>query len=305
MIKKIRIGTRNSLLAKIQTQIAIDYIKKFYSDLSFEVHYIKTSGDKITDKPLYEIGGKALFTKEIDSAIINDEIDIAIHSAKDVEANYDKNLLTFPCVLPSEDPRDVFISKDYLTKKSSVLLLKNNAIIGTSSLRRQNQLHTLRNDLKFKPIRGNINTRLKKLISGELEVDGIVLALAGLKRTNLFSENMEILNNIMPAICQGIIVIQCSAQNKLLIEKLSKITDKDTMTRFILEREFIETINGSCTTAVASDVKIVNDTINADFLIYKNQYEFLKVSRSGHTSEAKEIGESAASELLVFYNEAL
>ena len=303
MIRTIKIGTRDSLLAKVQTKIAIDYLKNFYNDLQFEIFHIKTSGDKITDKPLYDIGGKALFTKEIDSAIINEEIDIAIHSAKDVEAGYDKNLLAFPCVLPEEDSRDVFISKNYLNEKSSLERLKANAIIGTSSIRRQNQMRTMRDDLQFRAIRGNINTRLNKLSSGELCVDGIVLAAAGLKRAGLFSENMEILTDMMPAVCQGMIAIQCNAKNHQLIEKLSKISHHYTMIKFIIQREFVETINGSCTTAVASNIEIIHNKIHANFLIYKNEQEFRKVSYIDEISNGKKIAREAGIELLKFFNE--
>jgi hydroxymethylbilane synthase len=302
MTKIIKVGTRDSLLAKIQTKIAIDYLKNAYKDWAFEIKYIKTSGDRITDKPLYDIGGKALFTKEIDMGIISGEIDIAIHSAKDVEAGYNKDLLTFPCVFPEEDSRDVFIAKNYLQKKSSFQSLQHGAIIGTSSIRRQNQMYTERNDLKFKAIRGNVNTRLNKLLSGELEVDGIILAAAGLKRTGLFSENMEILDNIMPAICQGTIVVQCGAKNFDLINSLSKISHLETMIKFIVQREFVETINGSCTTSIASNVKILNKQIHADFLIYKNEKEFLKKSYIGEISDARKIGKKAGIELLKFYN---
>jgi hydroxymethylbilane synthase len=302
MIEIIKIGTRESLLAKIQTEIAINYLKAFYPEWNFEIHCIKTSGDKIIDRPLYEIGGKALFTKEIDCAIASGQIDIAIHSAKDIEAGYNKDLLVFPCVLPSEDVRDVFISKDYLYKKTLFRDLKHDSVIGTSSVRRQNQMHTIRDDLQFKAIRGNINTRLSKLISGELGVEGIILAAAGLRRAGLLTDNMEILDFMIPAVCQGIIAIQCNAKNIELINKLSKVSHKKTMIKFITQREFVETINGSCTTAVASDIKIINDNLYGDFLIYKDKRSFLKKSYSGKISDAKEIGRNAGIELLHFYN---
>ena len=164
-------------------------------------------------------------------------------------------------------------------------------------------MRTMRNDFQFKAIRGNINTRLGKLIAGELCVNGIILAAAGLKRAGLYHENMEILECMMPAICQGIIAIQCSAKNIDLIKKLSKISHQETMIKFIIQREFVETINGSCTTAVASDVKVVNDMIHADFLIYRDKKQFLKRSYYGKIFDAKKIGKDAGMELLRFYNE--
>jgi len=302
MNRKIRIGTRNSMLAKIQTELAIHYIKRFFYDWEFEIHYIQTSGDKITDRPLYDIGGKALFTKELDSAIINNEIDIAIHSAKDIEANYNKNSLIFPCVLPREDKRDVFISKNYLNELSDFQNLSQNSVIGTSSLRREYQLHFTKNDLRFTPIRGNINTRINKLINGELGVDGIVLAMAGLKRANLFHKNMQILDSdiILPAVCQGIIAIQCHAKNTSLINLLSQISHQETMTQFLVERHFVETINGSCTTAIGTNIEIIDDKIHGQFIIYRNKEHFLKISDIGNINQYIEFAEKNGNILLDF-----
>ena len=164
-------------------------------------------------------------------------------------------------------------------------------------------MRTMRDDLQFRAIRGNINTRLSKLSSGELCVDGIVLAAAGLKRAGLFSENMEILTDMMPAVCQGMIAIQCNAKNHQLIEKLSKISHHDTMIKFIIQREFVETINGSCTTAVASNIEIIHNKIHANFLIYKNEQEFRKVSYIDEISNGKKIAREAGIELLKFFNE--
>ncbi len=302
MIQKIRVGTRKSLLAKIQTELAISYIGRFHNDLEFEIHHIETSGDKITNRPLYDIGGKALFTKEIDAAIIRGEVDIAIHSAKDIEANYDKNLIAFPCVLPREDKRDVFISKNYLDEKSEYKNLCKNATIGTSSLRREYQLHSIRNDLNFKAIRGNINTRIEKLVSDELGVDGIILAAAGLKRANLFHENMQIIDarEILPAICQGIISIQCHSKNEDLIKMLSKISHLETNIQFLIERHFIETIDGSCKTAVGADINIIESKIHGEFIIYRNREEYLKISDIGDVNQYQLFAESNGNSLKNF-----
>jgi hydroxymethylbilane synthase len=177
--KKIKIGTRDSELALKQTDLVISHFKKVNPDLEFEIKKIKTSGDIIQDRPLYDLGGKALFTKEIDSSLLLGEIDLAVHSAKDIDSHPNKEIC-FPFVLPREDSRDSLISFKY--KNLSEIPL--GGLIATCSLRRKEQILILRPDLNFEIMRGNINSRIQKLKNSE-KLDAIVLAMAGLKRINL------------------------------------------------------------------------------------------------------------------------
>ena len=296
--QKIKIGTRNSKLARTQTQITIDYIKSFYNNIEFEILQIITKGDVIQDKPLYDIGGKALFTKEIENSLLNHEIDIAIHSAKDIEDQYQKDFLTFPCILPEADNRDVFIGKNYQHSKSSLINLPNCAIIGSSSVRREAQIKLIRPDVKFEPIRGNVDTRLKKLL--ETNLDGIILANAGLQRINVFTKNMEIMDRktMMPAISQGIIAIQSRKENIILNELLNKITHRKTHIKFQIYRAFVEAVNGSCTTPLAANIKIINNKIHAKFLIVSRNGTFIyKTNIIDEIQNSEKIGLKAGLEI--------
>jgi hydroxymethylbilane synthase len=273
-LTRVKVGTRGSKLALAQTHEAISYIKSFYPFLEFEIIKIVTKGDAIQDKPLYDIGGKALFTKEIESALINGDIDIAVHSAKDVESQYNKNLFCFPCVLAEEDNRDVFISKDFLDSQSSIFNLNIGDKIGTCSVRRQEQISNFLNkDISFIPIRGNINTRLDKLAKGDL--NGIVLAYAGLKRLGLFHKNMQILekNIMLPAVSQGIITIQAKNEDRSLVSLLSKISHKETDIKFRSYRAFVEAVDGSCTTPLGADIEVNGDKVSGKFFIVENNVE--------------------------------
>ena len=287
----IKVGTRNSKLARIQTQLAIDYIQSFYPNTNFRVVPIITQGDKILDRPLYDIGGKALFTKEIENSLVLREIDLAIHSAKDIESDYPKESLCFPCVLPMEDNRDVFIEKNYEHQKSNIYNLKNGSIIGSSSVRRQAQIKKLlpNTSILCESIRGNVNTRLEKL---KLEnIDGVILAAAGLKRLNALTDGMQILTQkeMLPAVGQGIIAIQSRIDNVLLNTVLSSISDKETNIKFRVSRAFVETVNGSCITPLAMNISVDLDTIDAEFLIISNTTDFSHAVRICDSVENAEI----------------
>lgn len=288
--KTINIGTRGSRLAMAQTAIAISHLQDY-----FEVNIvpIKTTGDRIQDRPLYEIGGKALFTKEIEEALLSKQIDIAIHSLKDVEAQYPQSLC-FPCVLERDDRRDAFLSKQY----NSIDELPIGAIIGSASVRREAQLLLLRPDLQFECIRGNIDTRIQKLKNSYL--DGIILAVAGLKRINLSHEIKQIFTpeEIMPAVGQGIIALQCRTNDEELISILKLINDQKTYCEFLIERAFVEEINGSCTTPLAVNVIIQKEMIDAEFMILKRDGSFsVKIRIIDRIENAVEMGKRAGQDL--------
>lgn len=237
---KIKIGTRGSKLALAQTKIVEEALKKQFPNLAVEIVIIKTQGDKILDKPLSEIGDKGLFINEFENAILNNEIDIAVHSAKDLPSEL-QNGLEIICTPKRADARDVLI-----TRKNQ----KNISIIGTSSPRREFYMKKYFPEAEIKTIRGNIDTRLKKLTSGEY--DAIVLAKAGLDRLNIFDLmkndfDFELLNinKLIPAACQGIIAIEAK-KNFEFKNEILKINDENTFKQFKIEREILKNLQVNC-----------------------------------------------------------
>ncbi|XP_028798707.1 porphobilinogen deaminase, chloroplastic [Neltuma alba] len=247
----IRIGTRGSPLALAQAYETRDKLMAIHSDLAEEgaiqIVVIKTTGDKILSQPLADIGGKGLFTKEIDEALINSEIDIAVHSMKDVPTYLpDKTIL--PCNLQREDVRDAFIS---LTA-SSLADLPAGSVVGTASLRRKSQiLHRYPSLSVQENFRGNVQTRLRKLSEGV--VQATLLALAGLKRLNM-TENVTStlsIDDMLPAVAQGAIGIACRSDDDKMAEYLASLNHEETRLAVACERAFLETLDGSCRTPIA------------------------------------------------------
>ncbi|TCW35424.1 hydroxymethylbilane synthase [Thermohydrogenium kirishiense] len=240
-MKKIRVGTRSSELALTQTLIVINEIKKYKPNIEFEIVKISTKGDSVLNAPLSEIGGKGLFVKEIEDALINNEIDMAVHSMKDMpyEVPNDLKLLS---VYRREDPRDVFISRS-----EKFIDLKNNARIGTSSLRRSVQLKNLRPDIEIVPIRGNIATRIKKM--HELNLDGIVLAASGIKRLGLedMIKDYFPVELIVPAPCQGILAVEIRRDfEEEFFEIYPMLLDAKTFFESSAERKIMKKFGGNC-----------------------------------------------------------
>jgi hydroxymethylbilane synthase len=245
--KVIRLGTRGSNLALVQAGIVQEGIKKVNPGITVEIQVIKTSGDKITDQPLRNLGGKASFVKELEEALLQDHIDIAVHSTKDLEIPLPSGLI-IGCFLEREDPRDVLIS----SHGKKVCELPTKAKIGTCSLRRAAQLLRLCPTLEIIPLRGNVDTRIRKLEEGQCE--GIVLAYAGLKRlkkTSLITEIFEP-EVIIPAIGQGIISVEIREKDRHLQEMLAPLNHKKTETAFSLESNFLKGFKGDCNTPIAA-----------------------------------------------------
>lgn len=239
---KIKIGTRKSRLALLQTQMVIDEIKRLFPDIETEVVYISTTGDKTLDGPLAEIGGKGVFVSEIERAMQNNVIDIAVHSAKDLPV-FLSDGLEISGVLKRGDYRDVLVVKKDHTIKNS-----RDFVVGTGSLRRRLNLKKIYPDISFENIRGNVDTRLNKLEKGEY--DGIVLAAAGLKRLGLdtderFDFTYYDYTQFLPAPCQGIIAIE-SRKNDFAAQIIKKINDKNTFLSFETERRIIELLSADC-----------------------------------------------------------
>lgn len=247
----IRIGTRGSPLALAQAHETRDKLIASHPELAEEgavqIVIIKTTGDKILSQPLADIGGKGLFTKEIDEALINADIDIAVHSMKDVPTYLpDKTIL--PCNLPREDVRDAFIS---LTA-TSLADIPAGAVVGTASLRRKSQiLHRYPSLKVLENFRGNVQTRLRKLNDGV--VQATLLALAGLKRLNMTESVTSILpiDDMLPAVAQGAIGIACRSDDEKMANYIASLNHDDTRLAVACERAFLETLDGSCRTPIA------------------------------------------------------
>lgn len=238
---KIIIGTRSSELALTQTNIVIEKFKKIYPEINFEIKKIKTIGDKILDKTLNKIGGKGLFVKEIEIALLKKEIDIAVHSMKDVPSEFPEGL-EIGAITEREDVRDVLISKD----GKKLAELKEGARIGTSSLRRGAQIKALRNDVVVEPIRGNIQTRINKI--DEMNLDGVILAAAGIIRMGMAKHISQFfdIEELVPAVGQGALGLEIRSDDEFIKSMVSKVSHKETQYAVRAERKFMETLNGGC-----------------------------------------------------------
>ncbi|WP_137744281.1 hydroxymethylbilane synthase [Robertmurraya siralis] len=246
-MRKFIVGSRRSKLALTQTNWVIEQLKKIDPNYDFEVKEIVTKGDKILDVTLSKVGGKGLFVKEIEQAMLNGEIDLAIHSMKDMPAVLPDGLV-IGCIPEREDHRDALISKGHIPLKD----LQPGSVIGTSSLRRGAQLLAARPDLEIKWIRGNIDTRLAKLETEEY--DAIILAAAGLSRMGWASDVVtEFLEPeiCLPAVGQGALSIECRSDDTELLELLSKFTCQETDITVRSERAFLHKMEGGCQVPVA------------------------------------------------------
>lgn len=244
----IRIGTRSSPLALKQTDLFIkNLIAKNLAQMEdCQIIPMTTTGDTIQDRPLAEIGGKGLFAKEIENALVNGQIDCAVHSLKDMESNLPPSL-EIAAVLPRESPWDVWISRDNMSLEN----IRSGAIVGSCAPRRMAQLLALRPDLTIKSIRGNIQTRLNHLEKGTY--DAIVLADAGLIRLDMREKITERLpvNLMIPAVGQGIIAIECRRDDVKIKSLLSKVNHLETYYRSVAERALMRALGGSCRTPIA------------------------------------------------------
>jgi hydroxymethylbilane synthase len=291
---EIKVGTRNSKLALIQTGIVIQVIKSHFPDIKAVIVPIITTGDKITDRNLYDIGGKALFLKEIEEQLIAKNIDIAVHSLKDVPGVMPENLC-IGAVLERQDPRDCFVSLKY----KSLDQLPKNAILGTSSVRRKVIAQNLRPDIAIVPFRGNLNTRLDKLKNGE--VDACILAMCGLIRTEAYNDKCHAISEeiMLPAAGQGVIAIEICQQNSLMQEICNKINHLPTWYAIEAERSFVECLDASCRTPLSAYATLSGDEIFGRYMLSNlkgTQIEYFSDSIKLH--DAKKLGINAAKFLL-------
>ena len=295
MTQSIRIGTRGSPLALAQTRLVRAALAAAHgwSEEHSEIVTIRTSGDRIQDRPLAEAGGKGLFTKEIEEALLAGAIDLAVHSAKDMPTVLPGGL-AITAVLAREDPRDVFISR----KAKTLRELPPGAKVGTASLRRQALVLRARRDLAVVPMRGNVETRLRKLDAGE--VDATLLALAGLKRLGLQAAATALLplDEFLPAVGQGVIAIEVRADDAKTCALLAAVDDRDTATALAAERAFLAVLDGSCRTPIAGHATIAHGRLAFRGLIAKpDGSETFETARAGAVADAAALGADAGREL--------
>ena len=294
MLSELKIGTRGSQLALFQANWVKEKLVETHPNLKVTLIKIKTTGDKIQDAPLAKIGGKGLFVKEIEEALIQKKIDLAVHSIKDVPTELPKGL-HLSVITKREDPRDVFISKDGRTLKD----LPQGAKIGTSSLRRQAQLLHFRNDFELVSLRGNLDTRLKKLKT--MNIDGIVLALAGVKRLGLEERITEIIppEISLPAIGQGALGIETRMDDEGVEGQIRFLNDPDSSIAVSAERAFLKKLEGGCQVPIAAFARTVRAAFQIDGLVGTiDGKRLLRHHVEGTIEEAESLGIQLAEILL-------
>jgi hydroxymethylbilane synthase len=291
----LRIGSRGSPLALVQARevqhrlaascgLAAEHI---------EIKVIRTTGDAIQDRPLTEAGGKGLFTKEIEEALLAGAIDLAVHSSKDMPTLLPQGLV-LSAFLPREDARDAFVS----SRAKTLRALPIGATLGTASLRRQALAKRLRPDLRVAPLRGNVETRLRKIDAGE--ADATLLAVAGLKRLGLLSAATAVLeiDEFLPAVGQGAIGLETRTSDDAMRALVAKINDDDTATALTAERAYLAELDGSCRTPIAGHARVTGDIVHFRGIVAKPDGSAAhEVTREGRASDAATLGADAGREL--------
>ncbi len=287
--KKIRLGTRGSQLALWQANFIKESLEKLYN-VEIEIVKIKTKGDKILDVALAKVGGKGLFVKELEDALLDGKIDFAVHSMKDVPVELPSGL-HIAAITKREDPRDVFISKKY----NSLTDLPDGALVGTSSLRRQCQILALRPDLKVEVLRGNVETRIRKMKEGVY--DAVILAYAGVKRLNLLEYVKEIIPETisLPAIGQGALGVECRVDNKEVNNLLKSINDEETSYCIKAERAFLRVLQGGCQVPIGAYAKVDHRKLIIKGLVGSlNGNKIIKETVSGDVEDCEALGQKLA-----------
>jgi hydroxymethylbilane synthase len=295
MAAQLRIGTRGSAMALFQAGLVRDRLAAAHPDLAgrIEIVPIRTSGDREQSRRLAEIGGKGLFTKEIEEALLGRRIDLAVHSLKDVETWLPAGL-EIACVLPRDDPREAFLSP----RAASLAQLPPGAVVGTSSLRRQAQLLRRRPDLRIAPLRGNVDTRMRKLAAGE--IDATILAFCGLVRLGQEAAAREILSPaaMLPAIGQGALAIECRSADDALRSRLGRLHDAASGAAVAAERAMLAALDGSCRTPIGGLAEIAGGRLVIEGAIWKpDGSEELAGKRAGAIDEAAALGADLGREL--------
>lgn len=302
--RPIRIGSRKSQLALVQTYWVQEHLQKQFPDRKFEVHTMSTQGDKILDVALAKIGDKGLFTKELELSMVNQEIDFAVHSLKDLPTRLPEGLV-LGCITERENPADALVVHEK-HKDKQIDTLPEGAVIGTSSLRRLAQLRHHYPHLSFKDVRGNLNTRLAKLDAGEY--DGIILAVAGLQRLGMGDPPAEGLRNrihqVLPAevslhaVGQGALGIECRADDTEVLSLLKALEHQPTAQRCYAERAFLRELEGGCQVPIGVNTVIEGDSLTLTGIVASlDGQRLVKDTISGPATQAEQIGTELAQRL--------
>jgi len=293
-IRQLTIASRKSALALWQSEFIKSQLKSLYPDLTVNILSMSTQGDKILDVPLAKIGGKGLFVKELETALLTGEADIAVHSMKDVPMAFPEGL-ELGAICERADPFDAFVSNHY----NDLADLPAKSVVGTSSLRRQSQLSAIRPDLEIKPLRGNVNTRLKKLDEGEF--DAIILAASGLKRLGFDARIKSTLNqeDSLPAVGQGALGIECRTEDKHIKELIAPLSHSTSELCVRAERAMNERLQGGCQVPIAGFATLNENEITLQGLVASiDGKTILKSTMSLDATQGEELGVAIAEDLL-------
>ena len=294
--RTVRIGTRKSQLALVQTYWVKSELEKHFPDIEFEVEKMSTQGDKILDVPLAKIGDKGLFTKELEVGMLDKSTDFAVHSLKDLPTNLPEGLM-LGCITKRVDPADALaINEKHKDKKLETL--PPGSVIGTSSLRRLAQLRHSYPHLEFKDIRGNVNTRLAKLDAGEY--DGIILAVAGLQRLDMGDRIHQIIapEISLHAVGQGALGIECREGDEEILKLLKVLEDADSCDRALAERSFLRELEGGCQVPIGVNTQIENDSLTIKGMVASlDGKTLLKDTVSGNKQDSEQLGKDLAAKL--------
>ena len=294
MKSTLRIATRKSPLALWQAEHVKARLMEAHKGLEVELVTFTTKGDKILDTPLAKIGGKGLFVKELETAILEGKADIAAHSIKDIPMEFPKGLF-LATILEREEPCDAFVSNDF----SSIQSLPENSVVGTCSLRRRSQLLSKRPDLKIKDLRGNVNSRLEKLDNGDY--DAIILACAGLIRLDMEKRIKQRISSswILPAVGQGAVGLEAREGDEEVLSLISVLKHDDTTDRIIAERALNKRLEGGCQVPIASYAMLDGDTLHLQALVGEPDGSKIVLGDiSGHRNDGEQLGEKLAEDLL-------
>jgi hydroxymethylbilane synthase len=288
-VRHLRIGTRGSLLAKWQAEFVRKQLFQA-TGVEAEIVIIKTVGDKMQQAPLTQIGGKGVFIKELEEALLDESIDLAVHSVKDVPTDTPSRL-SFPAVCRRDDVRDCLVSAN----GAALANLRQGARVGTSSLRRQAQLHHIRPDLDIRELRGNVDTRLRKVESGEYEA--ILLAKAGLDRLGLSQRITEILSPdlCMPAVGQGAIAVETRLKDTEAADVLAKLDDAETRTAIIAERALLGALHGGCQVPIGAWARLERGELLLEACVCSvDGVQYVKQRATAPPEQAAQLGEHMA-----------
>lgn len=293
-MNRLKIATRNSPLALWQAGFVKNELINIYPELEVKLVGMQTQGDRLLDAPLATVGGKGLFIKQLEQALIDHRADIAVHSMKDVTIELPDNLI-LPVIMKREDPRDVLISNKY----KSISELTADTVLGTSSLRRQSQIKSLNPGIQTKNLRGNIGTRLRRLDAGQY--DAIILAAAGIKRLGMAQRIAEYIppSILLPATGQGAIGIECRSDDPEVLDLIRPLTDRDTTLCVQTERAFSGRLYGGCRLPIAGQADIIGDELHIVGLVADpDGSEIIKAEHRSPVAKENNPGIALAEKLL-------